>query len=166
MRTDALDETSRLPFERPYPAGVNIAETRKGVHLRSVEIVGPYNPAGSAHAPSRDRILVCQPQSPSQETSCARTILSTLARRAYRRPVAPADLQPLMAAYSDGRSGATFDEGLEQAVMRLLMSPEFLFRVERDPANVAGRRRLRRQPVRAGIAAVIFLWAASRLTIC
>jgi hypothetical protein len=136
MRTDALDETSRLPFERPYPAGVNIAETRKGVHLRSVEIVGPYNPAGSAHAPSRDRILVCQPQSPSQESSCARTILSALARRAYRRPVAPADLQPLMAAYSDGRSGATFDEGLEQAVMRLLMSPEFLFRVERDPANV------------------------------
>ena len=92
-RTSALDETTRLPFERPYPAGVNIAETRKGLHLRSVEVVGPYNSTGAGDSPSQRRILVCRPAAPSEETGCARTILSTLARRAYRRPVTDAGHQ-------------------------------------------------------------------------
>src|SRR5687768_14723005 len=98
-RTSALDETTRLPFQRPYPAGVNIPETRKGVHLRSVEIAGPYNVTGPGDTPSRRRIFICRPGSaqgsggagPSNASNvsndqCARRILTTLARRAYRRP--------------------------------------------------------------------------------
>ena len=97
---------------------------------------------------------MCQPASPkpgeggpkpaSEEGGCAKTILSTLARRAYRRPVADADIKPLLAMYAEARlatdAGArvqgSFDSGIERAVQRLLVSPGFLFRVERDPANM------------------------------
>src|SRR5262249_11754758 len=92
--SSALDETIRLPFLRPYPAAVNTPETRMGAHLRSVEIVGPFAPSGPGDSPSRRYIFVCQPTSPSQESDCARTIVSTLARRAFRRPVTDADLKP------------------------------------------------------------------------
>ena len=134
-RTSALDETTRLPFLRPYPAGVNIPETRLGAHLRSVEIAGPYGARGPGESPSRRRVFACHPgQDPRvEEPVCARAILSGLARRAYRRPVADADVEPLLAFYREGRAGG-FEAGIERGLRRLLVSPEFLFRVERDPA--------------------------------
>jgi hypothetical protein len=134
----ALEETPRLPFERPFPAGVNIPETRRGVYLRSVEISGPYDPTGPGEGASRKRIFVCSPSSRpgSEADACATTILTTLARRAYRRNVTTADIEPLMAFYREGRGQGGFDGGIEHALRRLLVSPEFLLRVERDPANV------------------------------
>jgi len=135
-KTAALDETIRLPFARPYPAGVNIAETGMVLHLRSVEIVGPYNPAGADSSPSRRHIFSCTPRRASEEPECSRTILSSLARRAYRRPVAASDVEPLLAMYREGRAqGQGFESGVELAIRRLLVSPEFLYRVERDPAQ-------------------------------
>ena len=153
-RTSAIDETTRLPFLRPYPAGVNIPETRLGVYLRSVEIAGPYNVRGPGDTPSRQRIFICRPPgsfrlkaeaTTVEGESCARRILAALARRAYRRPVTDADVAPLMAFYREGASRG-FEEGIQSAVRRLLVSPEFLLRVERDPptrsalrsVNVAG----------------------------
>jgi hypothetical protein len=139
-RVSALDETPRLPFERPYPAGVNIPETRLGAHLRSVEISGPHDPTGPGNGPSRQRVFVCRPAggaAAGEADACARTILSTLARRAYRRPVNATDVDPLMALYQEGRAAGGFDAGIEHALRRLLVSPEFLFRVERDPEGVA-----------------------------
>jgi hypothetical protein len=135
----ALDETQRLPFERPFPAGVNIPETRRGVYLRSVEISGPHDPTGPGEGASRKRIFVCSPSSrPGTDAdACAKTILSTLARRAYRRNVTNADVEPLMAFYREGRSQGGFDGGIEHALRRLLVSPEFLLRVERDPATAS-----------------------------
>jgi mono/diheme cytochrome c family protein len=135
----AIDETPRLPFERPFPAGVNIPETRRGVYLRSVEIAGPFDATGSGEGASRKRIFVCSPSSrPGTDAdACAKTILTTLARRAYRRSVTNADVEPLMAFYREGRAQGGFDGGIEQALRRLLVSPEFLMRVERDPANAA-----------------------------
>src|SRR5687767_1542887 len=137
--TSALDETTRLPFQRPYPAGVNIPETRKGVHLRSVEIAGPYNVTGPGDTPSRRRIFICHPSNVSNVSNgpndlCAQRILTTLARRAYRRPVTDADVAPLMAFYREA-AGEGFEAGIQLAIRRLLVSPEFLLRVERDPAN-------------------------------
>ncbi len=90
-RTAALDEPARLPFERPYPAGVNIPETRTGAYLRAVEISGPYEATGAGHTASRERIFMCRPAAEAgaaEAEACAGEILSTLARRAYRRPVA------------------------------------------------------------------------------
>jgi mono/diheme cytochrome c family protein len=142
----AIDETPRLPFERPFPAGVNIPETRRGAYLRSVEIAGPFDPSGPGESQSRKRIFVCSPPSLGElrrtapardDEACARAILTTLTRRAYRRSVTNADVDPLMAFYREGRAQGGFDGGIEHALRRLLVSPEFLLRVERDPANVA-----------------------------
>src|SRR4051812_21042288 len=134
--SSAVAETARLPFRRPYPAGVNIAETRTGAYLRSVEIAGPYDPTGPGASPSRQRIFVCQPDSRAaaaanaSEAGCATAILKSLARRAYRRRVNEADLTPLLAFYREGRADGSFDSGIERALERLLVSPEFLMRVE------------------------------------
>jgi hypothetical protein len=152
-RTAALDEPARLPFERPYPAGVNIPETRTGAYLRAVEISGPYSAAGAGSAaadgdtasrrrplevPEGGRILSCAATraEAAPDESCAREILSKLARRAYRRPVAEDDLEPLLEFYRDG-ARQSFDAGIQLALKRLLVSPEFLFRIEQDPAGAA-----------------------------
>ena len=137
-KTAALDETARLPFLRPYPAGVNVPETRMGAYLRSVEISGPYAATGTAPtSPSRARIFVCEPQSADGDEQCAATILATLARRAYRRPVTRTDVEPLLAFYREGLAADGFDAGIQLALKRLLVAPEFLFRIEQDPEGIA-----------------------------
>ena len=158
--TAAIDETARLPFVRPYAANVNTPDNRMGVALRSVEIVGPYNPTGAGESPSRRRIFACQPSASSQENGCARTILSTLARRAYRRPVADADIKPLLAMYTEARAQGTFETGIERAVSRLLVSPEFLFRVERDPAGIAPATPYRISDLELASRLSFFLWSS------
>jgi hypothetical protein len=158
--TSALDETTRLPFMRPYPAGVNTPETRMGAYLRSVEIVGPLSPTGPGDTPSRRRILVCRPAAGAADTACASRILSTLARRAYRRPVGDADLKPLLAMFADGRARGGFDAGITRALTRLLVSPEFLFRVERDPANVAPGAPYRITDLELASRLSFFLWSS------
>ena len=104
--------------------------------LRSVTIYGPYQISGSGNSQSRQRVFTCQPSSRTDEPACAKRILSTLARRAYRRPVTDADLQPLLEMYQSGRTDGTFDVGIQRAVERLLVSPSFLFRIERDAKTV------------------------------
>jgi len=164
-RTAALDEDPRLPFHRPYPAGVNIPETRLGIHLRSVEIAGPYNVTGPGDTPSRQRIFVCRPASALRATAgkpdddCAKTILATLARRAYRRPVTDADVAPLMAFYREAGS-EPFDERIQRAVRRLLVGPEFLMRVERDPRNVVKGSSYRISDLELASRLSFFLWSS------
>ena len=93
---------------------------------------------GPGDTPSRRRIFTCQPADSSQaaEVACADEILSTLARRAYRRPITDADLELLLGFYNEGRTTGDFEAGIEMALRRLLVSPEFLFRVERDPEDL------------------------------
>ena len=156
--TSALAETARLPFLRPYPAGVNIAETRTGAYLRSVEISGPHDPAGPGQSPSRDRVFTCHPSKASDEAACARSILTTLARRAYRRPVTDADVEPLLAFYSDGRKTGGFDVGVEWALKRLLVGPEFLLRVESDPPDARPNTSHRISDLELASRLSFFLW--------
>jgi mono/diheme cytochrome c family protein len=158
-RTSALDETARLPFKRPYPAGVNIPETRLGAYLRSVEIVGPLDPTGPGNGESRQRVFSCRPSTSLDET-CARTTLTTLARRAYRRPVSRTDVDPLIALYREGRAQGSFDTGIERALRRVLVSPEFLFRVERDPAGVAPGGTYRISDIEIASRLSFFLWSS------
>jgi mono/diheme cytochrome c family protein len=164
-RVSALDETSRLPFQRPYPAGVNIPETRLGAYLRSVEIVGPIDATGPGQSDSRRRIFTCTPardalrRASSEDEACARKVLSTLTRRAYRRPVAASDVEPLLAFYREGAT-TSFDEGIERAIRRLLVSPEFLFRIERDPATSAAGRAYRISDVELASRLSFFLWSS------
>ena len=105
--------------------------------IERVSIEGPFDPTPPGNTPSRRAIFVCRPASAAEEPACARTILTRLVRRAYRRPVTAADLQPIVSLYEIGRKGGTFDGGIELALQGVLTSPFFLFRAEQDPADVA-----------------------------
>jgi len=104
--------------------------------VASVTISGPYNAAGAGETPGRQRLFVCKPSAAADEEPCAGKILSTLARRAYRRPVTDEDMGTLLSLYREGRSRAGFETGIETAMERILAGPEFLFRVERNPAGI------------------------------
>ena len=165
--TAALDESPRLPFLRPYPSGVNIPETRTGAYLRSVELSGPYGPARAGQQlQSRQRIFVCEPpaeqveQPTLDEAACARTILETLARRAFRRPVTDADLEPLMGFFEQGRIAGNFDEGIQLALKRLLVAPEFLFRIHSDPEDVEPHTSYRINDFELASRLSFFLWSS------
>jgi hypothetical protein len=100
-------------------------------------IAGPYNPTGRGLTASREKIFVCRPSKATEEDGCARTILATLAKRAFRRPVNDTDLRPLLRFYTEGRKlGGDFDEGIGNALQAMLVSPDFLFRIERAPKGL------------------------------
>ena len=137
-KPSALVEQVREPFPNPRVAGNTGGLAGQQPFVRSVTVSGPYGGTGVAETPSRERIFRCLPADVGGEPVCARQILSRLARRAFRRPVAPDDeeLRVLLGFYEQGRSGGTFEDGVELALRRLLVSPEFLYRVEADPAGV------------------------------
>ena len=133
-----LVEQVRERFQNPRTAGNSGGPGGALPFVSSVTIAGPRDARGPGRTPSRERIFVCRPTSASEDLGCARTILSTLARRAYRQPVTAEDLEVLLAFYEMGRAdGGSFDEGVELALRRLLVSPEFLVRIEADRAGVA-----------------------------
>jgi hypothetical protein len=104
--------------------------------LRSVFIDGPYNVRGISENPSRRQLFVCHPGANVDETGCATKILTNLARRAYRRPVTAGDVEAPMSFYKQARqSGGNFDDGIRAGVARVLSSPYFLYRIEKDPPN-------------------------------
>jgi uncharacterized protein DUF1592/uncharacterized protein DUF1588/uncharacterized protein DUF1587/uncharacterized protein DUF1585/uncharacterized protein DUF1595 len=106
--------------------------------VATLGVDGPYNVKGVGATASRGKIFVCQPAAIADEELCAKRILATLARRAYRRPVTDEDVQALAAFYRNGRSEGGFESGIGLALERMLAGPEFLFRIERDPLNAPG----------------------------
>jgi len=104
--------------------------------LANLSIAGPYNSTGPGDTASRRRILVCHPANTAEENGCARQILEKLSRRAYRRPVTDSDLKPLLAFYQQARQKGGFERGIQKAVEAILVSPDFLFRVEADSPGV------------------------------
>ena len=106
--------------------------------LTNLTISGPYDSTGSGDTASRRRILICKPGSPAEEDDCAGRILTQLARHAYRRPVTDADVRPLLAFYRQARGKGSFEYGIQKAVEAVLISPDFLFRVESDAAGKPG----------------------------
>jgi hypothetical protein len=102
-----------------------------------MNVTGPFNATGPGDTPSRRRIFSCRPEGKADEVPCAEEILSTLAHRAYRRPIGEEDLGLLMRFYEQGRQRGTFDAGIQNALRVMLTSPNFLFRSEPDPADVA-----------------------------
>ena len=105
--------------------------------VANIVIGGPYNATGRGETPSRAKIFVCRPETAKDEDPCAKTILSTLTRRAFRRSVSETDIRPLMAFYQRGRREGDFDSGIQKALAAMFMSPDFLFRVEQDPKGAA-----------------------------
>ena len=126
----------------------------------SVEIEGPFNVAGPPETPSRRRILVCRPAGVETEESCARNVLGTLARRAYRRAVTPGDLESLLGFYRTGRAAGGFESGIQFALEGLLVSPDFLLRVEHDPPRAAPDTAYRIGDVDLASRLSFFLWSS------
>ena len=132
-------------------------------HVETLTVTGPFEATGPGETPSRRRIFTCRPtgsSSPRDEESCARTILSTLARRAYRQPVTDADLARLMPFYDRGRRGGTFEAGIQLALRRLLASPTFVFRIEEDPATLEPGTAYRVSDLELASRLSFFLWSS------
>jgi len=154
--------TLLLETERqPYQAHFNMyRHPRITPALYSIMVVGPYDATGAGDTPSRRRIFVCHPSKASEEDSCAKQILSNFAKRAYRRPVIDADLEMPLKLYRDTRSSGGFESGIERALRALLVSPEFLFRVEQDPANIAPNTAYKLTDLELASRLSFFLWSS------
>jgi hypothetical protein len=100
--------------------------------ITALIVGGPYHPTGRGDTPSRARVFVCRPAAADEEEPCARRILESLTRRAFRRPVTAGDVTPLLAFYHSGRTEGDFETGIQRAIEAMLVSPDFLFRVEQD----------------------------------
>ena len=164
-KTAAEPEGIRKLYLRPFTGEGSGGDSRYQPYVESVTIAGPYESSGArpvAGTPSRERIFTCRPArgAAAEEAACAREILSALARRAYRRPVTGADVERLLAFYHRGRAAGGFDAGVEMALRRLLVSPEFLFRVERDPEGVAAGEVYRVSGLELASRLSFFLWSS------
>ncbi len=126
-----------------------------------VIIDGPFDAAGRGETPSRQKIFVCRPpENGKDDEPCARLILTKLAHRAFRRPVTDADIQPLMTFYKSGRQDGDFDSGIEKALRAMLVSPDFLFRVEHDPRGKAPGTVYRVSDLELASRLSFFLWSS------
>jgi len=160
--------TNDLPgteLNRPFVRTMNTPGDIPGYqfypHVGQVFIEGPYNAGGAADTASRKKIFICHPANAREEGTCARTIVSALAKHAFRRPVTPADLESLMDFYLAGRNeGGTFDQGIEAALQRILADPEFVYRGEREPATVAAGKSYRINDLELASRLAFFLWSS------
>ena len=159
LQHDAAEDDYILePFLRTTLDPVNEAGLP---HIDQVTIAGPYNATGPGDTPSRHTIFVCRPANSSEEVGCAKKILGTLARRAYRRPITPTDMETLLSFYQSGRNQAgNFDAGIERALRLILSSPEFVFRFERDPSTVAEGASYRIDDLELASRLSFFLWSS------
>ena len=121
---------------------------------------GPYNGQTPEESLSRKKVFVCYPDTAREETACATKILSNLARRAYRRPATKDDIQTLLGFYKSGRADRDFETGIRAALERLLVSPDFLFRIESDPAGVKPGTAYRISDLELASRLSFFLWSS------
>jgi hypothetical protein len=143
-----------------YSYALSYGRTDMEPAVASLTIGGPYDAKGTGDTPSRARVFICKPASATEEESCAQRIISNLAHRAFRRPVADADLQELMSFYKSGRSAGNFEDGIESALQRMLVDPEFLFRIERDPPQVPAGTAYRISDLELASRLSFFLWSS------
>ena len=152
-----LLETER----QPYQAHFNYyRHPRIQPAIYSISILGPYEAKGAGNTPSRRRIFVCQPENPDEEEGCAKQILATLVRRAYRRPVTHADLHRPLQFYRQAGSEEGFEAGIELALSAVLVSPEFLFRVAAEPTGLAPNTPYPISELKLASRLSFFLWSS------
>jgi hypothetical protein len=147
-----LDGTRLKRFDVPERGGPPV--------ITRLTINGPFKVTGRGDTPSRQRIFVCRPAAATEETGCAQKILAGLTRRAYRRTVTDADVKPLLAFYLEGRKQGDFDFGIQKAVQAMLVSPDFLFRVEKDHKPAPGQAAYRISDFELASRLSFFLWSS------
>ena len=149
-----IAEGNRRPFLNPTVSRPAAAT------LRSITVTGPFNSVGAGDTASRRRVFSCQPDRAGDGAACAATILTRLARQAYRRPVERADIETLLASYRAGADEGGFERGVERALQQLLVSPEFLFRLEVDPPGSAAGANYRISDLELASRLSFFLWSS------
>jgi len=153
----SLPETKR----QPYQAHFNMhRHPRLSPAVYQVSIVGPFEAKGPGETPSRRRLFACRPEAADDEEVCATRVLTTVMRRAYRRPVGDEDLAGPMKLYREGRADGDFDAGIEAALSGVLVSPRFLFRIEHDPSEVAPGTAYRLSDLELASRLSFFLWSS------
>ncbi len=177
QRTRLARAAAPLDFKLPMKAGpqtIGVALLKKNAPgtddlwqvipntsgVQSIAIVGPLNVAGPGDTPSRRRIFVCHPAAAGEETACAKQILSTLARRAFRRPATDSDLETLLSFYQAARNQGTFESGIERALARILVDPRFVFRFESEPAKLPSGAVYRVSDLELASRLSFFLWSS------
>jgi hypothetical protein len=131
-RSAAFNPTRLQPFIR---SSTDTRDTSGHPHFEMFTVTGPFNATGSGDTPSRRRIFTCRPADRAQEEPCARKIISTMARRAYRGDLTDTDMQRLMSFYRSTRETGGFERGVQKALQRILASPKFVFHIETEPAE-------------------------------
>jgi Protein of unknown function (DUF1592)/Protein of unknown function (DUF1588)/Protein of unknown function (DUF1587)/Protein of unknown function (DUF1585)/Protein of unknown function (DUF1595) len=133
-------------------------------HIQTLSITGPFNATGPGDTPSRRRIFVCHPGKTAgktiDETACARKIVAVLARKAYRQPVSDVDLTRILSFYESGQRNGGFEAGIELALERILASPKFVLRAEKDPANATPGSVYRVNDLDLASRLSFFLWSS------
>ena len=125
-----------------------------------IDVEGPFDSEGAGDTPSRRKILLCTPTASTPEAACIRRIVSTLARQAYHRPVADADLEPLLRVYAQARADAGFEQAVSAVVEALLVSPQFLFVHEAAPAGSAPGTVHKLNDLQLATRLSLFLWSS------
>ena len=153
----SLVETKREPYQARYNMH---RHPRLSPAIYQVSITGPYESKEAGDTLSRRKIFVSYPAKPSEEDACAERILSAFMRKAYRRPVTGADLAKPLEFYREAKAAGGFEAGIGSALSAVLVSPEFLFRIERDPADVAPGTAYRISDVALASRLSFFLWSS------
>jgi len=161
-KTEGPFESYVQPLERSLgdSASGSVPGLSSLPHVRDMGISGPYNPTGVSETPSRRKIFICRPGPGVDEIACAKKIVSALARQAYRTPPSDTDIEELLSAYQHGRSRGDFDSGIRMALQTILAHPEFVFRFERTPANVAAGANYRISDLELASRLSYFLWSS------
>jgi hypothetical protein len=157
-KTHALNTRRLESYERSSSDTIDFSGSP---HIDEIILTGPFNPTGVGDTPSRRRIFSCRPKSVNDEEACAQRILAGLSRRAYRGDVSPDDAPALLEFFRQGRKdGKSFDSGIDLALRRILASPKFIFRVEREPNDVAPGGVYRLSDLALASRLSFFLWSA------
>ncbi len=156
----AKDHSESVEPLQPFTRNLDLQDMNGIPLIDHVQITGPFVATGSGDTPSRRRIFVCHPANTSEELPCAKKILTTLARRGYRRPVNDSDLEILLTFYQKGRNKGSFDTGIETALRLMLTDPKFLYRSEPDPAVVAPDTIYRISDLELASRLSFFLWSS------
>jgi mono/diheme cytochrome c family protein len=156
-RTAAYNPTRLQPFIR---SSTDTRDTSGLPHFETFTVTGPFNATGPGDTPSRRKIFICRPASQADEQPCARKIVSTLGRRAYRGDLTETDLQRLMGFYQAARRTGTFEKAIQTSLQRILASPKFVFHIEAEPANAAPGTVFRISDLELASRLSFFLWSS------
>ena len=155
--SSSLVETQRDPYQARYNMH---RHPRLSPAIYQVSVTGPYASQEAGETASRRKLFVCYPKNPGEETACAERIVSAFVRRAYRRPVVAADWAKPLKFYHEAKEAGGFEAGIGSALSAILVSPEFLFRIERDPTDVAQATAYRISDLELASRLSFFLWSS------